>query len=352
MTKLFPTQEIGSLKKPRELIRAWVSPTTSKEELRALQDRASQAVVRRLEAIGLDYVWDGEMHRWEMYQYPVEHIEGFRFVGLVRSWDNKYYRKAACVGPVRLRQDYHTWEFRRVQSFATRPVKIPVTGPYTLADWSYNEYYLSKWSRLVSNPREARHRAKAELSLALAREVLNPILRNLAQAGARVIQIDEPAATTHPKEMDIFVEAFNEAVKGVDAKIVAHICFSDYSKLFPHLAELKVSQLLLEFANRDPVELGLGRDVRRGYGDLYTFREHSSDMELGVGVIDVHTDFLEPPELIRDRILHAAKVIGAERVYVNPDCGLRTRRLEVAYAKLQNMVAGAHQAREAWARGV
>ncbi len=76
------------------------------------------------------------------------------------------------------------------------------------------------------------------------------------------------------------------------------------------------------------------------------FNEHNVPGNIGLGVLDIHSDFVESPELVRDRILYAAKVLGPERIFVNPDCGLRTRKLNVAYSKLQNMVKGAELARQ------
>ncbi len=101
----------------------------------------------------------------------------------------------------------------------------------------------------------------------------------------------------------------------------------------------KCSQFLWEFANRD-------NDRREGYRALELFPEYDDRREVGLGVVDVHRNHLETPELVRDRILHAVSVLeDPTRVYVNPDCGLRTRTLEVAYRKLQNMVAGTKMAR-------
>lgn len=332
MSSIYPTQEIGSLRKPEWLLKILREKRASEEAKKAARDDLAYLNIRLLEDCGLDYVYDGEARRSEMYEYVVKNVGGFELAGWVRSWDNKYYRKARVIDKVTYLGPYHLDEFRFVAQHARRMVKIPVTGPYTLADWSYNEYYQSK----------------EDLVFDLAKNIIRPHLRDLASAGAKVIQIDEPAATTHPKEIRVFVDAFNEAVAGVDAKITVHICYSgdQYRSLFPDALDLKCRQFTLEFANRDTTRLGLDKESRVGYQALNIFKEYGDKREVGVGVVDVHVDTMEPPELIRDRILYATKVLeDPNRVYVNPDCGLRTRSRAVAFAKLRNLCLGRELAR-------
>ncbi|MEM3510242.1 MAG: hypothetical protein QXE57_02990 [Nitrososphaerales archaeon] len=332
MIQPFAAQEIGSLKKPEWLLKILRDKRASPEAKKAARDDLAYLNIRLLEDCGLDYVYDGEARRAEMYEYVVKNVGGFELAGWVRSWDNKYYKKARVVDKLSYRGPYHLEEFKFVAEHAKKMVKIPITGPYTLADWSYNEYYQSK----------------EDLLFDLARSIINPLLKDLASAGAKVIQIDEPAATTHPSETRMFVEAFNEAVSGVNAKITVHICYSgnNYRALFPDALDMKCSQFTLEFANRDTNKLGLDEESRIGYSALNLFKEYRDKREVGVGVVDVHIDDIEPPELIRDRILYAAKVLeDPNRVYVNPDCGLRTRSRSIAFAKLRNLCKGRDLAR-------
>ncbi|MEN3045358.1 MAG: hypothetical protein ABDH37_09150, partial [Candidatus Hydrothermales bacterium] len=112
-----------------------------------------------------------------------------------------------------------------------------------------------------------------------------------------------------------------------------------YNLLFPHIQKLEgiVNELHFEYANRDSKELGVNEKVRRGYEILKKLKEYN--FVVGLGVIDVHDDYIEPVELIRDRILYALEIIkDANRIFVAPDCGLRTRSWKVAYEKLKNMV--------------
>ena len=330
---LFPCQEIGSLRKPSWLLEYVKQNKVSEEEKEKVRNDAAFLNIKLLEDIGLDIVYDGEVRRVEMYEYPIRHIIGFVFAGEVRSFDNKYYKKARCLNRVMLRENYHLKEFLFVKEHAKKDVKIPITGAYTLADWSYNEYYNSK----------------EDFVMELARSVVRPLILDLVKHGARIIQIDEPAATTHPSEMHLVVEATNECIKGIDAKFIMHICYSgnEYRALIPYAMDMDIHQFALEFANRDTWNLGLDDDSRKGYRVLKEFKEYGYNKEIGLGVIDVHVNNIESPELVRDRILYAANILGAEKIYVNPDCGLRTRSRDVAVSKLRSMVQGAMLARSA-----
>jgi 5-methyltetrahydropteroyltriglutamate--homocysteine methyltransferase len=372
---LFPTQEIGSLAKPRWQLQgqrgeaiddraraelaAWnerlhfadpVSPA-----LRALagggpggappaevRDLGALFALRYLEAAGLDRVYDGEARRIEMYEYPIRQMKGFQFLGHVRSFDNKYYLKAAATGPVGLDHPYHLEEFDFVRAHTERVPKVPITGPYTLAEWSFDEHYLARQPGWKG--RAARRRARAEFVEDLARQAIRPTLRALIERGARVIQIDEPAAGTHPDEADLVADGFNAATAGLDATFSMHICFSDYASLFPAILGAKACrQWAWEFANRDSPR-------HDGYEVLKLFREYGDHREIGLGVLDVHRDEVETAERVEERILRASGYLGdPAKIWVNPDCGLRTRSLDVAWRKLRAMVEGAARARRALA---
>ncbi len=319
----------------------------TKEEKDRIVYYSSLMAVKLLEKAGLDVVYDGEQHRVEMYEYPIKRIEGFTFYGHVRSFDNKYYRKAALTGPMKLKYPYHVEEFERINSFATKPVKIPLTGAYTLVDWSFDEYYMKDIEIGTRRGLEKRREARRQFIMDMAREVIYPNLKALYDAGARILQIDEPAATTKPAEVPDFVKGTVESVRDLKDKVffAMHICFSDYSVLFPHIEGLQgiIHEMHFEYANRDSRETGRTEKERVGYEILRELARY--DFIVGLGVIDVHTDFIEPPELVRDRILYALDIVkDPERLYVAPDCGLRTRTWDVAFQKLRNMVEGRNMA--------
>jgi 5-methyltetrahydropteroyltriglutamate--homocysteine methyltransferase len=310
---------------------------------------SSRYCVRLQESAGLDVIWDGEQLRSEMYAWAIAHANGFEPRGTVRSFDNKYYSKSAAVGPVSLREPYHNEEFSFLQSVAEAKLKIPVTGAYTLAIWSYDEHYGPKEGRLgagVSRKREIA--ARREFELDIARNMIRPNLQALIDLGAEWIQIDEPGASTEADELELFVESFNESVDGLDCFFSTHLCFSDYDLFFPALEGMSgCRQYCVGFANYDSRELGTSAAERPGYEVISRFRDLPYKPILGLGVLDIHTDFIEPAELVRDRVLHAVDVFGdAARIHVCPDCGLRTRSWEVAYEKLARMVEGTRLAEE------
>ena len=375
----FLTHEIGSLAKPpwltksalgRELdesdiehARTWgekvgveghgelvESLQRGDAELEEIARWSSRYCISLQEAAGLEVIWDGEQLRSEMYAWAIEHATGFESRGTVRSFDNKYYNKSAAVGPVGLREPYHNDEFSFLQSVAQAKLKIPVTGAYTLAVWSYDEHHTPKEGRLgggYGRPQEIE--ARRELTLDIARNLIRPNLEALIGLGAKWIQIDEPGASTEADELDIFVESFNVSVEGLDCMFSTHLCFSDYDLFFPAIEGMSgCRQYCVGFANYDRRELGTTAADRPGYEVISKFRDLPYDPILGLGVLDIHTDFIEPPELVRDRILYAVDVFSdPARIHVCPDCGLRTRSWDVAYEKLRSLVEGTRLAEEA-----
>lgn len=387
---LFPTQEIGSLQKPAwrvkgltgnandkdiEELKQWfnkinlhdriqhtidiinnikdsnIKNERSNEQLTELKQKLKQEsqtfALRFLETAGLDIIYDGEQTRVEMYEDPISDIEGFEFKGLVRSFDVMKYRKAACISEPAFKTPYHEKEFIFLRDKTEHELKIPITGAYTLAEWSYNEYYGKKnLQSEVFGLFNSEKIDRKEMAISLAKDVIRPNIKALVDNGAKWIQIDEPAATTYPDEVDLVVETFNESVKGLNVKASIHMCFSDYKVFFPAILEMKnCYQYAWEFANNDTRNLGIDNNVRSGYKVLDLFKKYNVNGNIGLGVLDIHTDFIESPELVKDRILYAAKIFGPERIFVNPDCGLRTRRLDIAFEKLKNMVKGAEMAR-------
>jgi 5-methyltetrahydropteroyltriglutamate--homocysteine methyltransferase len=309
------------------------------EERQKVQDYAALYGLRLLESAGLDVVYDGEQRRSEMYDHAVRHATGFEPRGTVRSFDNKYYTKAAVVGKPLVESTYDLEEFEFVRYNTDRIVKVPFTGAYTIVDWSYDEHYARNGTTLGAAAQRAE--ARQRFGVDVARDVVRPNVAGLVEAGASWVQIDEPAATTRPEEVPLVVETFNATREGVPARASMHICFSDYRSLFPHVERLDdCYELQLEFSNRDSRDLGTSPEDRPGYEVLERFAESAWDGKIGLGVIDIHTDFIEPPELVRDRILYASRVLGPERIEVNTDCGLRTRTWEVSLEKLKNMVEG------------
>jgi len=381
MNKLFPTQEVGSLAKPRWRTKGYKGKPLSKEEIakavswgkklgiesseelvellaendspvrkRAVLEWAAKYALRFFDRAGLDIFFDGEQWRSEMYEHVIRKSAGFKFLGYVKSFDYRYFNKAACIEKPKYAKSFYLDEFLFTKENTRKEMKVPFTGAYTLVDWTFNEYYEKKFSEEIKDFKRRKFEAKREFLFDLTKEVIRPEISKLVGAGAKWIQIDEPAATTDPtdEEMKLFVECFNETVKGFDCAFSLHNCYSNYEVLAKYACELRnCSQLSLEFANRDNRQAGTGNE-RTGYKAIKSFEEHSFQGNYGLGVVDVHTNFVESPELVRDRILHVVKIIrDPSRICASPDCGLRTRTWEISFRKLKNMVLGAELARKA-----
>jgi 5-methyltetrahydropteroyltriglutamate--homocysteine methyltransferase len=380
LTRPLLTHELGSLAKPNWRVKAIAGAEITDRDLeearswgerlgvegyqylvellrRGRLDREQKAEVRRwsstygvrlLETVGLDVVYDGEQQRSEMYAWAVAHADGFEWRGSVRAFDNKYYSKAAVTGPISLQVPYHNEEFAHAQGVARADLKVPITGAYTLADWSFDEHYFTDADLGTPDHRARRREARRRFIVDLARNLIRPNVEALIGLGARWIQIDEPGGSTEPDELDLFAESFNESVHGLGAVFSTHLCFSDYDLFFPGIEAMTgCRQFAVGFANYDSREPGTRAEDRPGYRVLPKFRDLPYRPVLGVGVLDIHTDFIEPPELVRDRVLYSVEVFGdPARIHVIPDCGLRTRSWDVAYGKLESMVAGVELAKK------
>jgi 5-methyltetrahydropteroyltriglutamate--homocysteine methyltransferase len=381
LTRPLLTHELGSLAKPNWRVKSITGANITEQDVeearawgerlgvegngdlldllrRGRLDQEGKAEVKRwsstygirlLETVGLDVVYDGEQQRSEMYAWAVAHADGFEWRGSVRAFDNKYYSKAAVTGPISLRVPYHSEEFAHARQVARADLKVPITGAYTIADWSFDEHYFTDADLGRSGHRDRRREARRRFILDVAENLIRPNVEALIGLGARWVQIDEPGGSTEPDELDLFVESFNRSVEGLRAVFSTHLCFSDYDLFFPAIEGMTgCRQFAVGFANYDSRELGTGPEARPGYRVLPKFRDLPYRPVLGIGVLDIHTDFIEPSELVRDRVLHAVEVFGdPARIHVIPDCGLRTRSWDVAYAKLRNMVAGVDLAKQA-----
>jgi len=311
---LLPTTAVGSFPKPAPLVEA--RKKGLKKEIERLEKEATEKWITIQEQIGLDVLVDGEFYRGDMVAFFAENLEGFKMGGLVRSYGNRYYRKPVIIGEVRYRGPITVRWWKFAQSLTNKPVKGVITGPYTMMDWSFNEYYPD------------REQACLSLAKALRKEV-----ENLYRAGARIIQIDEPALSARPEELLIAARAFKILTQGIDAYFITHICYGAFEYIYPQMLQLPVDNFDLEMSNSnlDLVEL---------------FHQHPFTKDISFGVIDVHSHVIETVEIVKERILKALEVLNPKQVWIDPDCGLKTRTEEEAIAKLQVMVEATKQIRE------
>ncbi len=317
------TTTVGSFGKPDYLQKARNAHARGKlgeSELNALERKATEEWIRRQERLDIDILVDGEMYRGDMVAYFAERLEGFRIGGLVRSFGNRYYHKPIIASPVRRPKPMTVDWFRYTQSLTDRPVKGMLTGPYTMLDWSYNEAY----------------RTRRDAALALA-EVVRQEAEDLQAAGARYIQIDEPAIHARPEEIDIAIEAMGVVTQNLDAKTISHICYGDFAAIYPKVLELPVDQLDLAMANY-------------GYRWLELFNKDPFTKELAIGIVDVHSHEIETVATAAEGIRKGLRHVSKERLLPHPDCGLKTRTVDESEEKCRVVVEATKVVRKELAR--
>ncbi len=313
---MLKTTTVGSFPKPAYLLKArtqFARKKISADELQELEQQATCEWIARQEDIGIDVLVDGEMERGDMTTYFAEKLLGMGISDLVRSYGNRYYRKPIVEGELERPQPMTIAMFKYAQSLTDKPVKGMLTGPYTMCDWSFNTYY----------------ETRREVVLAFAR-LLHDEVTDLQAAGAKYIQIDEPAISTRPEELEIAIEAMTIVTEGIKVKTISHICYGDFRTIYPQLLELAVDQLDLEFANS-------------GYSNLDIFRQPKFTKEIAFGVLDIHSHRIESVDEIIAGIRKGLEVFDADKMMIDPDCGLKTRTIEETDAKLRNMVAAVRQ---------
>jgi len=319
---LFPTTSVGSFPKPPSLMRARSEHAKGKITAAALQaeeEKATAFWMEWQERIGLDILVDGEQYRGDMVVYFAEHMSGFVIGDLVRSYGNRYYHKPIITGEVRWTGPITVEWWKFAQRCTSKPVKGMLTGPYTVMDWSFNEHYADRKAACLALAREIRKEVEA-----------------LLEAGAKIIQIDEPATSVRPEELPLVVEAMQIVTEGLPGYFVTHICYGAFRRIYPAMLDIPVDNFDLEMANN---QLSL----------LELFREHPFGKDISFGVVDVHTHVVEDRGTVEKRLEQALEVLAPEQVWVDPDCGLKTRSVEEAQEKLRVVVEATRRLREQYA---
>jgi 5-methyltetrahydropteroyltriglutamate--homocysteine methyltransferase len=325
--KLLPTTVVGSYSIPEWLERAkteYFQRRISRDYLDQIHDVVIKAAIKDQELAGIDIVSDGELRRDNMIDHFTSRMPGVEIDQRAKPYFYDYYesivRHKLPMGPLHLVD-----EFKFVRENTTRPIKFSVTGPFSLTKRIRNEFYATE----------------QELATDIAR-VMNMELKAMVAAGADYIQADEPYFSGFPEDIGWGVQAINVLFEGVEARRGLHICYGNrygkpnfegnYRYLFPAILDAQIDQLTLEFA-------------RKGFDDLDLLKQYPFPFELGVGVIDVKSAQVEAPELVAARIRQVLDYLPPERVFVNPDCGLRHVPQSAALEKLKAMVQGAEMVR-------
>ncbi|MBD3336121.1 MAG: 5-methyltetrahydropteroyltriglutamate--homocysteine S-methyltransferase [Candidatus Eisenbacteria bacterium] len=327
-----PTTTIGSFPQTGEVRKArsrFKAGKLDAGEYRAFIDEKIRDVIRLQEEVGLDVLVHGEFERADMVEYFAEQLEGMAITkhAWVQSYGTRYVRPPIIYGDIRRSAPLSVREVAYAQSLTSRPVKGMLTGPVTIQNWSF------------PRPDMSREDVAYQIALALRDET-----RDLEEAGIRVIQIDEPAfregfplkRAEWANYLRWAVRAFRLSSGGVRTatQIHSHMCYSDFKDIIDAIAEMDADVLSLE-NSRSPGEL------------LEAFERYGYPRWVGPGVYDVHSERVPPVDEMVELIQRSARVLPQDHLWVNPDCGLKTRNFEEVTPSLANMVKAAQQAREA-----
>ncbi len=322
----FPTTTIGSFPQTQE-IRQKRRRFKAGQEDGSSYEAAMRAeiahCVREQEALGLDVLVHGEAERNDMVEYFGEQLEGYAFsqFGWVQSYGSRCVKPPILYGDIRRPKPMTVAWTQYAQSLTPRPMKGMLTGPVTMLNWSFVR---------DDQPRSV---TSYQLALALREEVLD-----LENAGVRVIQIDEaalreglPLRRSEWKEyLSWAVESFRITANGVadETQIHTHMCYSEFNDILPSIAALDADVITIE-TSRSNMEL------------LDAFDEFKYPNEIGPGVYDIHSPNVPTEADIVRLMRKAAERIPANRLWVNPDCGLKTREWAEVIPALAHMVAAA-----------
>jgi 5-methyltetrahydropteroyltriglutamate--homocysteine methyltransferase len=327
----FPTTTIGSFPQTddiRQLRARYKKGNLTLDEYEQAIEEATIDAIRWQESIGLDVLVHGEFERNDMVEYFGEQLDGFLFTknGWVQSYGSRCVKPPVIYGDISRPRDMTV----RWSSFAAAQtnqlMKGMLTGPVTILQWSFVR---------DDQPRSV---TTNQIALAIRDEVLA-----LEKAGLSIIQIDEAAIreglplrkVKQTEYLNWAIKAFRIAASGVadQTQIHTHMCYSEFNDIIEHVAAMDADVITIE-TSRSQMEL------------LEAFAHFKYPNEMGPGVYDIHSPRVPSVTEMTDLLMKAATLLPAQHIWVNPDCGLKTRKWPETKKALENMVAAAHEARE------
>jgi 5-methyltetrahydropteroyltriglutamate--homocysteine methyltransferase len=325
-----PTTTIGSFPQTpqiRSTRAAWKRGEIGELQYLAAMRAEIRQVIERQEALGLDVLVHGEAERNDMVEFFGEQLWGFCFTqnGWVQSYGSRCVKPPVIYGDVARPEAMTVDTARYAQSLTEKPVKGMLTGPVTILQWSF--------------VRDDQSRAQTALQIALA---VREEVADLEKAGIRVIQIDEPALREGlplkqrdwAPYLDWAVQAFkaSAAVAADDTQIHTHMCYAEFHDILPAIAAMDADVITIE-TSRSNMEL------------LDAFGKFSYPNGIGPGVYDIHSPRVPQTEDMLRLLERACRVIPPQQLWINPDCGLKTRDWPEVEQALRNMVTAARQLR-------
>lgn len=332
---IFPTTTIGSFPQTKEIRiqrNKFTKGDITAEEYEKFIEKEIEDVIKIQDELGLDVYVHGEPERNDMVQYFGERLDGYVFTtnGWVQSYGSRCVRPPIVVGDISRPAPMTVKESKYAASISKKPMKGMLTGPITCLRWSF--------------PRDDVHQSvqAQQLALALRDEVID-----LEAAGIYVIQVDEPAlreglplraGTEREKYLSWAVDSFKLACAGVkdSTQIHSHFCYSEFQDFFHAIAALDADVLSIENSKSDAKLLKV-------------FEDKAYPRHIGPGVYDIHSPRVPSEQEIKDRIAEMLVYLKPDQLWVNPDCGLKTRQWKETKAALTNMVNAAKFYREKYA---
>jgi len=325
---LYPTTTIGSFPQTKEIRQArkdFKDNVISEDIYRLFMRKEIQSCVQEQEALGLDVFVHGEPERNDMVEYFGEQLEGYAFTqfGWVQSYGSRCVKPPVIFGDIS-RPKAMTVEWTKyAQSLTEKPMKGMLTGPVTILNWSF------------VRDDQPRSTTCLQLALAIRDEVLD-----LEAANIHIIQIDEAALreglplrkSQWKQYLDWAIHSFRVTANGVkdDTQIHTHMCYSEFNDIISSIADMDADVITIE-TSRSDMEL------------LDIFDEFKYPNEIGPGVYDIHSPNIPSVDSMVSLMEKASLRIPAKRLWVNPDCGLKTRTWEEVRPALVNMVAASKQ---------
>ena len=290
----------------------------SADELAVAADYVTREVIGEQERAGVDVITDGQIRWQDPVTYIAGKLHGYEIGGLIRYFDtNTFYRQPEATGRVVWHGPMLVRDYQFARDHASRPVKPVVTGPYTIAKLSLPGVYADLKSLVLDTAR-----------------ALNQEMKALAAAAPPLIQVDEPAIVWHryKDDWDLFREAMDVLVDGVDAKKVLRTDFGDAAGLPDFFA--------LPFQ-------GFGLDMVQGRRNHTLLDGFPAERDLTLGIIDARNVRMETEAAVVESVSRAARHVAADRIAIGPNTGLEFLPRETAYAKLENMARAVAKAQEA-----
>jgi 5-methyltetrahydropteroyltriglutamate--homocysteine methyltransferase len=327
----FPTTTIGSFPQTKEIRQARAKlgkGELTQEQYDDFIKKEIESVVKFQEKVGLDLLVHGEPERNDMVQYFGEQLTGFVFTqnAWVQSYGSRYVRPPIIVSDVSRPHPITVRWSSYAQSVTKKPMKGMLTGPVTILNWSFPRADVS------------RELQSKQLALALRDEVID-----LEKAGISAIQVDEPAIreglplrrSDWEGYLTWAVDSFKLCTAGVTDSLQthSHFCYSDFDDIFPSIQRLDADVISIE-ASKSDMKL------------LNTFKHYGYSNQIGPGVYDIHSPRVPGQEEIQQRLAAMLAILPNSLLFVNPDCGLKTRGWKETEASLTNLVAAARWARE------